>query len=136
MNINESILKLQSYSHHKLVAELGFGFSRYMFAQNQFKATGQILLQAFPLKPSSTLTTQYNNKYIFNQLAQLNIIRNRMAHHEPICFLAGNDVKDTTYVRQQYNSILQLFQWIKIDETALLYGLDHIYTVCNEIDSL
>jgi hypothetical protein len=32
--------------------------------------------------------------------------------------------------------ILQLFQWMQIDESALLYGLDHINTVCNEIDNL
>jgi len=27
-------------------------------------------------------------------------------------------------------------QWMTIDEAALLYGLDHINTVCNEIDAL
>jgi hypothetical protein len=31
---------------------------------------------------------------------------------------------------------MQLFQWMQIDEEALLYGLDHINTVCYEIDSL
>jgi hypothetical protein len=29
-----------------------------------------------------------------------------------------------------------LFQWMQIDEAAFLYGLDHINTVCNEIDNL
>jgi hypothetical protein len=119
-----------------LVAELGFGFWRYMFAQNQFNATGRILLRVFPSKPISTPAIQYNNISIFNQLAQLNDIRNRMAHHEPICFLPGQPIKDTIYARQQYNFILQLFQWMQIDEAALLYGLVHINTVCNEIDNL
>ena len=32
--------------------------------------------------------------------------------------------------------ILQLFQWMSINEAALLYGLDHIVAVCNEIDGL
>lgn len=59
-----------------------------------------------------------------------------MAHHEPICFLPGQPVKSTTYARQHYNMILQLFQWMQINESALLYGLDHINTVCNEIDNL
>ncbi len=45
-------------------------------------------------------------------------------------------MKNTTYARQHYNLILQLFQWMQIDEAALLYGLDHINTVCNEIDNL
>ena len=116
--------------------ELGFGFWRFMFAQNQFNATGRRLLQIFPTKPTSTPSLQYNNIYIFNQLAQLNDIRNRMAHHEPICFLPGQPIKDSTYARQHHNLILQLFQWMQIDEAALLYGLDHINTVCNEIDNL
>jgi hypothetical protein len=135
-NINDAINKLHTYNHFKLVAELGFGFWRFMFAQHQFNATGRILLRVFPSKPTSTPAIQYNNTYIFNQLAQLNGIRNRMAHHEPICFLPGNSIKDTTYARQHYNLILQLFQWMQIDEAALLYGLDHINTVCNEIDNL
>lgn len=135
-NINDAINKLQTYSHYKLVAELGFGFWRFMFAQNQFNATGRIMLQVFPSKPTSTPAIQYNNIYVFNQLAQLNNLRNRMAHHEPICFLPGSPIKETTYARQHYNLILQLFQWMQIDEAALLYGLDHINTVCNEIDNL
>jgi hypothetical protein len=135
-NIKDALNKIHFYSHNKLVAELGFGFWRFMFAQNQFNATGKILLKAFPLKPKSTPSMQYNNNFIFNQLAQLNEIRNRMAHHEPICFLPGQSVKDTTYVRQHYNLILQFFLWMQIDESALLYGLDHINTVCNEIDNL
>jgi hypothetical protein len=135
-NINDAIGKLYLYNHYKLVAELGFGFWRYMFAQNQFNATGRVLLRVFPSKPISTPAIQYNNKYIFNELAELNNIRNRVAHHEPICFLPGQPVKNTTYARQHYNLILQLFQWMQIDEAALLYGLDHINNVCNEIDNL
>lgn len=135
-SINDAIGKLNVYSHHKLVAELGFGFWRFMFAQNQFNATGRVLLRVFPSKPTSTPAIQYNNTYIFNQLAELNSIRNRMAHHEPICFLPQQPIKNTTYARQHYNLILQLFQWMQIDEAALLYGLDHINTVCNEIDNL
>lgn len=135
-NINDAINKLHTYSHYKLVAELGFGFWRFMFAQNQFNATNKILLRVFPSKPKSSPAMQYNNIYIFNQLAQLNEIRNRMAHHEPICFLPGQPIKDTSYTRKHYTLILELFQWMQIDEAALLYGLDHINTVCNEIDSL
>jgi hypothetical protein len=135
-NINDAINKLPAYNHFKLVAELGFGFWRYMFAQNQYNATNRILLQIFPSKPTSTPALQYNNTYVFNQLAKLNDIRNRMAHHEPICFLPGQPIKDTNYARQHYNLTLQLFQWMQIDESALLYELDHILNICNEIDCL
>ncbi len=124
------------YSHDKLIASLDFGFWRYLFAQPQFHAGGQILLRVFPSKPLSTPAIQYNHSYIFNELAKINEIRNRIAHHEPICFIPGVPVKNTTYIRRNYNLILQLFQWMNIDEKTLLYGLDHVDDICNEIDNL
>lgn len=47
-NINGAVSKLKhNYSHNKLVAELGFGFWRYMFASHQYTATGKMLLRIF-----------------------------------------------------------------------------------------
>lgn len=136
-NLNDAILKLNNrYTHNKLVAELGFGFWRYMFAPHQFLQAGQTLLRIFPAKPQSTPGMQYNASFVFNQLSKINNIRNRIAHHEPICFLPGQPIKDTTYARQHYTLLLQLFQWMSIDEGKLLYGLDHINTTCNKIDAL
>ena len=136
-NINDAIRKLHhGYTHFKLVAELGFGFWRYMFAHQQFRMAGSTLLQILPAKPRSTPAIQYNHTYIFNQLLAINDLRNRIAHHEPVCFIPGTPVKSSTYARQHYNLILQMFQWMNIDEGALLYGLDHILIVCNEIDNL
>jgi Abi-like protein len=136
-NVNDAIHKLNHYyTHHKLVAELGFGFWRYMFAPHQYNATGKTLLLIFSAKPISTTSMQYNQTFVFNQLAKINDLRNRIAHHEPICFQIGNAVKDTAYVRRHYGLIKQLFQWMNIDESALLYGLDHIDAVCDRIDNL
>lgn len=140
-NIIQGVLKQfqkngTPYSHQKLLAELGFGFWRYMFAKQYFNATGKGLLKIFPSKPTSSAIAQYNQTFIFDQLADINKIRNRIAHHEPICFLPGQPVKDTGYVRQCYGQIQQLFQWMGIDETSLLYGLDHITDICHSIDAL
>jgi hypothetical protein len=124
------------YTHYKLMAEMDFGFWRYLFAQPQFRAGGQTLLRIFPAKPTSSRAINYNHTYVFSQLEQINHMRNRIAHHEPICFVPGCPVKNTAYARQHYNLILQLFQWMQIDESELLYGLDHINKVCNCIDAL
>ncbi|WP_394337516.1 Abi family protein [Deminuibacter soli] len=124
------------YTHPKLVAKMDFGFWRYLFAPNQYRALGQTLLQIFPAKPISTSAVQYNAAYVFSELKKINNIRNRIAHHEPICFQPANPIIDTTYARQHYNLILQLFQWMNINEAALLYGLDHINAICNDIDNL
>lgn len=135
--INKTMTQLaNNYTHAKLLAKMDFGFWRYLFAQPQFYAGGQTLLRVFPAKPTSTRAIQYNHTFVFNQLGLINGLRNRIAHHEPICFASGYPKIDTTYARQHYNLILQLFQWMSIDEAALLYGLDHIPTVCKEIDNL
>ncbi len=135
-NIIEALRKLDTYSHYKLVSELGFGFWRFMFAHNQYNATHKILLQIFPAKPISSRAIQYNPTYVFRQLAKLNKIRNRMAHHEPICFLQGSPSKCTSYVREHYHILLELLCWMGINHKSLLYGLDHIIPICDEIDRL
>ena len=135
--INDAVRKLSvHYTHYKLMAVMDFGFWRYLFAGPQFRAAGQTLLAVFPAKPASTPAIQYNHSFVFNQLGLINDLRNRIAHHEPICFSPGSQVKDTAYARQHYGLILQLFQWMQIDEAALLYGIDHISDICNQIDAL
>jgi len=113
-----------------------FGFWRYLFAKHQFFAGGQSLLGIFPSKSLSTKEIQYNHTFIFSQLEKIDCLRNRIAHHEPICFETGKARKDTSYARSHYQLVRQMFQWMQIDETALLYGLDHIRQVCDTIDDL
>lgn len=59
-SINDAVNSLGTlYTHNKLVAELGFGFWRFLFAQKQYTATGRNLLRIFPAKPISTRDLQY-----------------------------------------------------------------------------
>ena len=82
------------------------------------------------------MAIKYNQKFFFKQLAAINEVRNRMAHHEPICFRTGSATVDTGYVRRRYALLQRLFQWMGIDEKDLLFGLDHIEAVCDKIDHL
>jgi hypothetical protein len=135
--IKEAIRKIgDQCTHTKLVAEFGFGFWRYFFAGNNYNATGRCLLNVFPARPSSTKFNQFNHRFIFNQLATINNLRNRIAHHEPICFEPGYPIKSSAYSRQQYELIAKLFSWMCIDKSSFLYGLDHILDICNKIDAL
>ena len=118
-----------------LVAELGFGFWRFMFAVHQFRAAGQTLLRIFPNKPRSTAQQQYNSGYVFAQLKQINDLRNRLAHHEPVCFQIRRPVIDTIFAKEHYLLIIQLFNWLNIDEKQLLYGLDHVDSIIDRIDN-
>jgi len=134
--ILDSLRRLIIYTHPKLVAEMNFGFWRYTFAQHQFYAGGQSLLTIFPAKPRSTPMLQYNHNYVFLELEKINKFRNRLAHHEPICFAIGQAVIDTSYARENYYLILNLFQWMQINEAELLYGIDHINGILDSIASL
>jgi len=124
------------YSHPKLIAKMDFGFWRYLFARHQYTSLGKTLLTIFPARPRSTPGHHYDNTFVFDELEKINGIRNRIAHHEPICFANKLSVHDTTYARQHYRLILDLFNWMAIDEGALLYGLDHMNVILNNIDHL
>lgn len=130
------LLYSNSYSHYKLLAEMEFGIWKYMFANPQFTATSQTLLQIFPNKPRSTPQQQYNHSLIFNELDGINILRNRIAHHEPVCFMRRSSQIGTAYIANAYATIHRLFYWLGIDGYALMYGLDHVSNACAKINAL
>lgn len=130
------VVRNAGYSHSKLLAEMEFGIWKYMFSPVQYRQTGRNLLHIFPNKPRSTRETQYNQATIFNELDKVNSIRNRIAHHEPICFVTRTNQFDTSYIETTYNKIITLFDWLGIDANSYLFGIDHVMTVCNKINHL
>ena len=132
----KKLQKSNSYTHPKLLAEMEFGIWKYMFSPVQYRVTGRNLLSIFPNKPRSSREVQYNQTYIFNELDKVNSLRNRIAHHETICFATNTSVVDTSYVINIYTKIKMLFYWMGIDSDSLLYGLDHIHRVCSQINQL
>jgi hypothetical protein len=125
-----------AYSHSKLLAEMEFGVWKYMFSAKQYRATGRSLLKIFPNKPRSSAEVQYNQSYVFNELDKVNTLRNRLAHHEPICFYLSEPRIDTSYITTEYLKIQSLFAWMNIDSRSMLYGLDQVLTTCRKINEL
>lgn len=125
-----------SYDPDQMVASMEFGTWKYMFSQTQYRVTGQCLMDIFPSKPRSSAQFQYDRRYFFNELDHVNSIRNRIAHHEPICFTHTSLGIDTSYIETEYDRIKRLFSWMNIDSNALLYGLDHVKAVCKTINKL
>ncbi|MDE5870078.1 MAG: Abi family protein, partial [Muribaculaceae bacterium] len=134
----DGLLRSNTYSHDKLLSEMEFGIWKYMFSNVQYNLTGQNLLSIFPNKPRSTRLQQYNNSYIFQELDYINNLRNRIAHHEPICFGTGSNRTrvDLSYALNRYVRILTLLKWLDIDEKSLLYGLGNVTNICNKIQAL
>ena len=113
------------YTHSGLLTEMSFGVWKYLYSNVEFSKTNKCLLKIFPNKPKSTTTIHYNNQYVFNELDKINYIRNRIAHHEPICLDKPNRI-DIQNITNCYNSILRLFFWMGIDYKKLMYGVDHV----------
>lgn len=122
----EGLMREGNYSHSKLLSEMEFGVWKYMFSNTTYSLMGRKLLKIFPQKPISSRQHRYDNTYVFQELDYINKLRNRIAHHEPICF-AGNEAKiDTSYVLNQYARMMKLFGWMGVDGVSLVYGLDHV----------
>ncbi|MBQ2065488.1 MAG: Abi family protein [Paludibacteraceae bacterium] len=128
----DGLLRDNNYTHTKLLAVMEFGVWKFMFNNVHYRLTNRCLLRIFPNKPISTAQHQYDNTYVFGNLDTVNQIRNRIAHHEPICFGATGGI-DTNRVLYCYIIIMQLFQWMGINANALLYGLDHVGSVSSKI---
>ena len=128
----EELLRSRHYTHTKLLSAMEFGIWKFMFNNVQYRLGGRCLLRIFPNKPTSTATQQYDNTYVFGILNEINVMRNRIAHHEPICFGTPTCI-DTQKVLDCYAKIMQMFHWMDIDAQKLLYGLDHVGEVSGKI---
>ncbi|MGB8192231.1 MAG: hypothetical protein WCF67_09945 [Chitinophagaceae bacterium] len=128
--VHEAIHKLgKEYTHDRLIAKLTLGFWANQFAAKQFAAAGSSLLQIFPQRSPGT-----KQKTIYENLIRINDIRNRIAHHEPICFDAGN----ISVIRalNRYNLMLELLNWLGCNPIRMLYGIDGVSKACDRINNI
>ena len=101
-----------------------------MFAGRQFQAGGSSLLAIFPNLPSHR-----NQGFIYHKLDRINSIRNRVAHHEPICFGAGNMIS-TAYARSHFQEMVDIITYMGIKSQELFFGIDGVIKEANYIDSI
>ncbi|HWK06155.1 MAG TPA: hypothetical protein VNS58_21085 [Puia sp.] len=129
-SVQEAIQKLAlEYTHDRLITKLTFGFWTYQFASKEFAAAGSTLLEIFPKRPFGT-----NQKKVFQNLIKINDIRNRIAHHEPVCF-----DKNTIAVKRpekRYELIVELLEWLGCNPQQILYGIDGVRESINIIDDI
>jgi hypothetical protein len=119
-----------NYTHDKLLAELSFGFWKFMFAGRQFQAGGSTLLAILP-----NLPPHRNQNFVYQKLDRINSIRNRVAHHEPICFGVGNII-GTGYARAHFQEIVDVITYMGVNSRELFYGIDGVISEANYIDTI
>lgn len=120
LKIYRQLVKENKYTHTNLLSNLDFGIWKYHFANPQYRATNHQLLSIFPNKPRSTKFKQYNNSFIFNELDSINRVRNRIAHHEPICFHSQTSLIDCSFIRNLHTRVLVLMDWMDVDSKRFL----------------
>ena len=85
-----------------------------------------------------------NEFYLPNECRDINILtfqtdcRNGIRCMEiyVFCFRLHASEIDTSYIVNEYQKIQTLFSWMGIDSRSMLYGLDHVQSVCSKINAL
>ena len=130
--VQEAIHKLGiEYTHDRLIAKLTFGFWTYQFSKKEFAAAGSTLLQIFPNRPHGI-----RQKDIFKNLIRVNDTRNRIAHYEPICFDKLTGTISSTPIQRRYDLIVEMLGWLGCDPRKILYGIDGVQKIVQEINNI
>jgi hypothetical protein len=86
------------------------------------------LLNIFPNKPFGT-----NQKMVFKNLLKINETRNRIAHHEPICF--NGNIISAANAQSRYDLIVEMLHWLKCNP-KILYGINGVQQAINMVNSI
>jgi len=134
---SEEIKKIESayrkegvYSHDKMVGSFTFGFWTYLFTKHNYKVGGKTLLQIFPYRVKGT-----TQKEVYRDITQIREFRNRIAHHEPICFDKSGAV-DVCYMRKHYDLILTYMRYIGVDCSQTLALIEKPDKILKRIEGL
>lgn len=130
-SIHEAIHRLgTTYSHDGLIAALTLGFWTYQFGKYEYPASGNTALNIFINRPPGT-----TYKKMQQYLMKINILRNRVAHHEPVCFDDFGMIS-TAMVVKRYALIKDLLHWMGCNSAKLFYGIDGVQKEIDYINRL
>ena len=104
------------YSNDRLVSSVTFGFWTYLFNRIPFRNGGMNLLQIFPNR-----TPGLAQRPIYNELQDIKSFRNRIAHHEAICFNSAGDV-DLGYAQEKLDLIKKYVIFLGYNPLELFWG--------------
>ena len=119
------------YTNDRVVSSVTFGFWTYLFNRVPFRLGGQSILQIFPGR-----TKGLGQRAIYNELQVIKAFRNRIAHHEAICFDTYG-AKNTAQAKASYALVIKYIQFLGYQGAHLYYGLDILPDkILQKIDNL
>ena len=116
------------YSPDRMVSSFMMGFWTYMFTRRHYKAGGKTLLQIFPNKIKGT-----TQKIVYSELSEIRELRNRIAHHEPICFDSAGNVS-TDFASRHYSLIIKYLTAMGLDAKSVLYRIESPKAIISKIN--
>lgn len=118
LKIISSLRQNGRYTNDRVVSSVSFGFWTHLFTRQPFRRGGQNLLRIFPNR-----TIGLGQRAIFNELQEIKTFRNRIAHHEAICFDNKGRI-DMTRTQNKYELILKYIAFLGHQSNHLFYGID------------
>ncbi len=115
------------YTHDRLVSSISFGLWVKLFDRIQFRVGGKTLHKIFVNRPTGT-----NQKRIYSLLCSLRDFRNRIAHHQPICFSNEHGI-DLTNAFEHYETLLMMTRWLGYYPHKYFNRLDNIARIRRKI---
>lgn len=112
----EMLERQDKYSNDRLVSSVTFGFWTYLFNRIPFRLGGMNLLKIFPNRTSGLA-----QRPIYNELQDIKTFRNRIAHHEAICFNSAGEI-DLSYAQEKLSLIKKYVVFLGYEPTELFWG--------------
>ncbi len=106
------------YTNDRVVSSVTLGFWTYLFTKEPFRRGGKSLLKVFPGK-----TLGVGQRTIYNELQAIKAFRNRIAHHEAICFDVTG-AKNIQQAKDNYSLVVKYIHFLGYQDNKLLYGLN------------
>lgn len=118
------------YNNDKMVSSLTFGFWTKLFTKNGYKKGGKTLLRIFPYKAKGK-----NQADVYLDLTHIREFRNRIAHHEPICFDGSGNVS-TAFARRHYQLICDYIGYLGQQPDNVIQWAERPDEILNIIDRI
>lgn len=118
------------YNNDKMVSSLTFGFWTFLFTKNNYKKGGKTLLRIFPNKAKGK-----NQADVYLDLTHIREFRNRIAHHEPICF-DGNGQISTSFARKHYQLICDYIGYFGQPSESVIQWSEKPDSILDKIDQM
>lgn len=118
------------YSNDKMVASFTMGFWTFLFTKKNYKKGGKTLLRIFPNKAKGI-----NQADVYKDLTHIREFRNRIAHHEPICFDGSGHIS-TAFARRHYQLICEYISYMGQRPDNVIKWTEKPDEVLNKIDSI